>query len=202
MQAYRRIDDPKWLADVVRLLGRAFLAMLARLERLHRLGPSSEVRNLGLIMSLFVKMWRGMPTVYTVEGSKEETVECRAQDGSMTTYTFDLAEVDAYIIGYAERHSITLHGVSHEEEDIVHPLPPPMPEDPWNTAEAFRKYEKKHGRVRSSFVPVDQPTIGSDEYDITTWDPARRKEASLTGRDPFSPRELIALRMGMTMQIA
>ncbi|KAK4235821.1 hypothetical protein C8A03DRAFT_46089 [Achaetomium macrosporum] len=173
-EAVMMIDDPNWLAEIIRLVGRAFLAMLARLEREHRLGPNSEVRNLGLIMAMFVKVWADMPAVYTRSGAKEETVELRGHDGSTTTYTFNLRGLDEYITGYAERHSITLHG-------------------------AFQKYEKKHGRLRGR---IQLPTIGGDEYDITPWDAARRKNASLTGRDPFSQRQLMALRMGMTIQFA
>ncbi|KAK4233088.1 hypothetical protein C8A03DRAFT_39227 [Achaetomium macrosporum] len=174
------IDDPKWRVELVRLVSRAFLAMLARLERDHRLGPNSEVRNLGLIMSLFVKVGRDMSETYVLSGLKEDTVELRGHDGSTTT------------------HGITLPDVTLDL-DTTEPLPPQTPDDPWNTAEAFRKYEKKHGRLRG---PLELPMIGGDEYDITTWDAARRKKASLTGHDPFSQRELIALRMGMTMQFA
>jgi hypothetical protein len=193
--AQSRIDDPDSVTQLVRLVGRTFLATLARLERERILVPDSEVKNVGLIMSLFVKVARDMCTNDLLEEGQEETVELKGPDGSTTKYTFDLANFDEYILGYAERHGITVPG-SSPDEGAAEMLPVQTAEDPWNTARAFREYEENHGRAGG---PDETPAIGGDKYDITTWTSNERASASFNKRDPFSKKELVALKLGFLL---
>lgn len=50
------MSDVETLKDTVRLMGRLFLSMLARLEREKLLSKDSDILNLGLIMALFIWM--------------------------------------------------------------------------------------------------------------------------------------------------
>ncbi|KAL1838829.1 hypothetical protein VTJ49DRAFT_2186 [Mycothermus thermophilus] len=191
------VDDGEGLDALMRLVGRTFLAMLARLERDNRLGPDSEVKNLGLIMSLYVAMARQWGQLGFFEDGKEETVELAAVDGSSVKYTFNMNDFPDYVLGYAARHSIRLPDMARPPDDAAEKLPVPTKEDPWNTASAFLKYEKMHGKT-NGYRP---PAIGGDKLDITTWSSAQRKSASPTGQDPLSKRELEKLRMGMLLSL-
>jgi hypothetical protein len=193
--AQSRIDDSDSVTQLIRLVGRTFLATLARLERERLLVPDSEVKNVGLVMSLFIKVARDMYDNDLLEEGQEETVKLRAADGSMTRYTFDLANFDEYILGYAERHGIMVPGLS-PDEGTAEMLPVQTAEDPWNTAGAFRKYEENHGRASG---PDETPAIGGDKYDITTWTSVERASASFNKRDPFSKKELVALKLGFLL---
>ena len=147
-----------------------------------------------MIMSLYIKLARDMCANDLLEDGEEETVKLKAVDGSTTEYTFDLANFDEYILGYAERHGITVPG-SSPDEGAAENLPFPTAEDPWNTAGAFQKYEKNQGRASG---PHETPAIGGDKYDITTWTSDERASASFNRRDPFS-KELVALKLGFLL---
>jgi hypothetical protein len=170
--------------------------MLAQLERQRRLGPNSEVKNLGLIMSIYIKTAKAMQANDLLEDGNEETVELKMPDGSTEKYTFDLAKLDEYILGYAERHSIALPDAPQDNEGAAEGLPARTAEDPWNTAEAFCQYERNHGKASG---PGEKPAMGGDRYDITTWTSAERRSASLKKRDPFSKKEIAALKMGFML---
>lgn len=169
--------------------------MLARLERDRRLGPDSEVKNLALIMSLYIKIFRNLHDDDLLEEGKEETVKLKAADGSTTKYTFNLGLFDEYILGYAKRHGITLPDIP--EDDDLEELPIQAAGDPWNTAAAFRFYEKKYGKMRGPDDTV--PAIGGDRYDVTAWSSGQRAAATRKKRDPFSKKEIGALRLGFLL---
>ncbi|GAB1316843.1 hypothetical protein MFIFM68171_07053 [Madurella fahalii] len=188
------VDDPDSIRALIRLVGRTFLAMLARLEREQRLVANSEVRNLALIMSMFAKIADEMRISDLLERGEEDTIELEGTDGETQTFTFHLDNFDDCILGYAERHNIVLPGES-DVEGMGEKCPIPTREDPWNTAAAFKEYEKEFGRSDGT----RQPAIGGDRFDITTWSSAERRGHSLTGRDPLSKREIAALKMGLVM---
>jgi hypothetical protein len=149
-------------------------------------------------MSLYIKVVQALQYNDMPEVNETETVQLKAVDGSTQAYTFDLANVDEYILGYAERHSIKLPGVPvGDVEGAAEKLPIQTAEDPWNTAKAFRAYEKMYGKADG---PGFKPAMGGDKYDITTWTSAERRAASLNKRDPFSKREIEALKMGLMLK--
>ncbi|KAL2267981.1 hypothetical protein VTJ83DRAFT_2827 [Remersonia thermophila] len=192
------VDDSEGLNELMRLVGRTFLAILARLERDSRLGLDSEVKNLGLIMSLYVTIARTWQEVGLFENGKEETVELAAVDGSSVQYTFNMDDYEDYILGYAARHSIRLPDIEQPTQEAAEMLPVPSKEDPWNTASAFLEYEKMYGKTDGRRPPA----IGGDKCDITTWSSAERKAASHNGRDPLSKKDLEMLRNGMLLMLA
>lgn len=194
-----RVDDGDGLDDLFSLMGRSFLAMLARLERDNRLGPDSEVKNLGLIMSLFIQFARSWSNdLGLFERGKDETVQLTTADGSSIKYTFNTNDVVDYVLGYAARHNITLPDISQPPVEAADKLPPPTKEDPWDTLSAFLRYEKNNGKRVGPGRPA---TMGGDYYDITTMRPAERKSHSYNGRDPLSKKEIQMLRMGMILSM-
>jgi hypothetical protein len=168
--------------------------MLARLEREKLLSENSEIKNLGLIMSLWVKNANAFQSNDLFENAEEETVELKALDGSTQSFTFDLGNFDDYVLAYVNRHSITLPW-TFDTEGAAENCPIPTLEDPWNTAAAFIKYEEENGKSNGD----QKPTMGGDSLDITTWSSAERKAASMNRRDPLSKREITALRMGFML---
>jgi len=182
----------------MRLVGRVFLAMLSRLERIGRLKPDLEVKNLSLIMSLYIKLAHTLRASDIFTGSDTDKVELKAVDGSAESYTFDLNEFDEYICGYADRHNITIPDTSIDA-GVADGLPIQTLDDPWNTPAAFLHYVENYGKMEG---PEDTPSIGGDKFDITTWKIAERKEASYTGRDPFSRKDLERLKQGMILNLA
>lgn len=186
-----RVDDPEGVAALMRLIGRTFLSMLARLERDKLLSNDSEIKNLGLIMSLWARNAHDMRAQTLLEDPREETMELVGLDGTKETFVFDINEWDDYVVGYADRHSIPLPG-PYEVADAAKKLPIQTLEDPWNTGAEFIKYERERGKSDGD----QKPTIGGDSLDVTAWTSARRKEASDNRRDPLSKKEIEALKMG------
>lgn len=191
-----RMGEVDTIIPLIRLVGRTFLAMLAQLERQHRLGPDSEVKNLGLIMSLYIKTARDMQINELLNDGDEETVDLKLPDGSTEKYTFDLGKLDEYILGYAERHSIAVPDAPQDVAGAAEELPGRTVEDPWKTAESFRRYESDQGTAEG---PGETPAMGGDRYDITTWTSAERRSASFKNRDPFSKKEIAALKLGFML---
>ncbi|KAK4247457.1 hypothetical protein C7999DRAFT_14520 [Corynascus novoguineensis] len=185
------------LAELMRLVGRVFLAMLSRLERIGRLKPDSEVKNLSLIMSLYIRLAYTLRENDIFTGRRTDKVELKAADGSAESYTFDLNKFDGYICGYADRHNITIPDTSIDA-GLADSLPIQTPDDPWNTPAALLHYVENYGKMEG---PEDTPSIGGDKYDITTWKIVERKKASYTGRDPFSRKELERLKQGMILNL-
>lgn len=183
----------------MRLVGRTFLAMLARLERERRLARNSEVQNLGLIMAQFVKIARGLRDYSLLEDPAEETVELKGYGGETQTFTFDISRFDDYVLGYAERHGIVLPGSLEAADGAAAECPIPTPEDPWGTGAAFVRYERENGKPDG---PNQPPTIGGDSLDITTWSSADRREASHNGRDPLRKSDIAAIVMGLLPRMA
>jgi hypothetical protein len=65
------MGDFDTLKYAVRLMGRPFLCMLARLEREGLLSENSEILKLGLIMALFVRIPMVMPAALQLPTDNE-----------------------------------------------------------------------------------------------------------------------------------
>lgn len=169
-----------------------FLAMLATLERHDLLKPDSEVKNLGVIMALFLKLW----------GSDDSLGELddKMLKKSKKPFVFDLTHFNDYILAYAKKYNIKLLGPSDINdliEDLEEVSLPPTSDDPWGWGPAFKSYVKDY----STSVRGPSGRIGGDSYDITTWSSAERKRHSFTGKDPLSKKEIDALKKGMVLQL-
>lgn len=148
--------------------------MLAHLEREQLLQDQTpEVKNLGLIMALYIKLASDMRGGSLLEGDEEETVK-----KSSPRIKFNPCEFDAYILAYANKFAIAFQGlkdivdlVAELETDAKLPASGP---DPWGWDPAFKSYSKDNA------VPPPmgrgKAAIGGDNLDITTWSSAERKE--------------------------
>ena len=78
---------------MVRLLGTMFLTMLARLERENLLAEGSEVKDLGVVMALWVKIASNMRRDDILDDDREDEAGSKAQG-----LTFNASEFDNYIL--------------------------------------------------------------------------------------------------------
>ncbi|KAK3934519.1 hypothetical protein QBC46DRAFT_427091 [Diplogelasinospora grovesii] len=170
----RNIDDPDSIRHTIHLIGCTFLAMLARLEREELLAENSGVRNLGLVMAVYMKVAADMRDDDLFEEAGEETSELKNPAGSTKAFKFNIGDFDDYILAYANKYGIPLTG-------------------PHDTGEIAAGCD---GKVE----PPVSTLMGGDKMDITTWSRSERKALSSTGRDPLSKREIEAIRKGKVLE--
>ncbi|KAJ9354207.1 hypothetical protein DTO027B9_4833 [Paecilomyces variotii] len=167
------IDDSEGLDMFLHCVRTMFLTMMATLERNDLLKPGSEIKNLGMVMGLAIRL------------------DAYAQD--MDSFE----DLPKYLYAYAAKHNIVLHDVPKDDEPEPVPatgkgsLPDPRAKknNPWGFAAELKKLAKEQN-------------VGGDEYDITTMSAAERKNASFTKKDPLGAEEIKALKEGLVMQLA
>lgn len=153
--------------------------MLATLERNALLKPDSEVKNLGMVMALYIRL---------------------AGD-EMPTCSIDLPDLAGDVLAYATKFNIEpldLSGMENVDEvkalanKVVLPACEDKNDDPWEWAKGLKEYQDKHKPGK----------IGGDRLDITTWKSADRKKHSFTKKDPVDKQMIDALKEGLVMQLA
>ncbi|KAL4876672.1 hypothetical protein BJY04DRAFT_140220 [Aspergillus karnatakaensis] len=92
------IDDGDAVAATFGILSHMFVAMLAELETKSLLKPESEVKNLGFVMALYMEL---------ADDLRE--YNCLNEE---PTKGFNPAQIDAYVLAYAKKYHIKLHGPS------------------------------------------------------------------------------------------
>ena len=174
-----------------------FLTMLAKLDREGVLNSKSEVKNIGLVIAIFIKLadvWRQCDVL------ADEEQEERLKSTPGKTFKFNPAEFDAYVHAYAYQNSIPLQGPADigdlidEFEDVELAT---VGDDPWKWATSFKNYKRDFG-----MSPRAKAKIGGDTYDITAWTSAERKKHSFNKKDPLGKDEIKALKDGMILQMA
>lgn len=155
-----------------------FLTMLATLERNALLKPDSEVKNLGMIMALYIRL---------------------AGD-EMPNYSIDL-DPAGDVLAYATKFNIEpldLSGMENVDEvkalasKAVLPACDAKNDDPWEWTKGLKEYQAEYKHEK----------IGGDRLDITTWTSADRKKHSFTKKDPMDKQMIDALKQGLVMQLA
>lgn len=192
-----RIDDGEQADLFAKLIGRLFLTMLARLEAQKLLSETSDVKNLGLIMALFIKVASNLRSGSLLEDDDEET------NARPSSFTWSPAKFDDYINAYAAKFGITLHGPDDMDgltAELDTDVSLPAAEESWGWAQAFKSYQKNHGG--SPPIGRSKSGIGGDALDITTWTSAERKQYSFDKKDPIKAAELKALKEGKVMCLA
>lgn len=205
------VDSADAPHDTLVLVGRQFLAMLARLEHLNLLKPDSEVKNLGLIMALYIKL----AATEDIFDFHDDTDEIKKNNGTDETFTFVPSEFPSYILAYAKKYNIKLveaTGVDKVIEDLddevelpersrdEHPLSDLLC-DPWDLKGASKEYVEKHAIDYDGRRGL-KTHLGGDYLDITTWTSAERKNASFDGKDPLGKEEIDAIKKGMVLGLA
>ncbi|KAI9044001.1 uncharacterized protein KD926_002380 [Aspergillus affinis] len=179
-------DDGERVSHVHTLIARMFLTILAKLEAQDALKPESEVKNLGVIMAVYMKY---------IHSEANELSDVTAAK----KFQFDQAPL--HILAYAKKHGIKLRGpadidelveeVEAEQEEKIR-LPAASAKDPWNWADGLKKYAKDHvGKLAD---------MGGDNLDLTTWSSAERKKKSFNNKDCFSKKAIDGLKDGMILQ--
>ncbi|KAJ9297984.1 hypothetical protein DTO271G3_4205 [Paecilomyces variotii] len=167
------IDDGEGLDMFLHCVRTMFLAMMATLERNNLLKPDSEIKNLGMVMGLAIRL------------------DAYAEDLD------SFEDLPKYLHAYAAKHNIVLVDVPEDDEPEPVPatgkgsLPDPRAKknDPWGFSAELRKLSKEQD-------------VGGDKYDITTMSAAERKNASFKKKDPLSAKDIKALKEGLVMQWA
>ncbi|KAI0131487.1 hypothetical protein F4814DRAFT_406176 [Daldinia grandis] len=185
------IDDAECVDQTMRLIGRMFLDMLAQLDGLNLVGDATDVKSLGTIMAIYLKI---ASDVHSIGGVLEE------DDGEGDRITkFQANHFDDAILSYANRRGVTLQGpedideiTANLEGEVV--LPKKNAKDPWGFKAALKMYVKHYGKGKPH-------AIGGDDLDITTWTSSQRKEANFDHKDPLGKREIDAIKKGMVMQL-
>lgn len=170
-----RADDSQQVNATVDLVYKMFLTMLARLEREGLLAENSEVKDLGTIMAIYIRL---APTFHDIGLCEDDNFES--------------------IIGaYATKFGITLRSPSDIKDllgdldkSVTLPKPDKAKDDPWGWTKTLSAFKKDHGK------------IGGDKLDITSWTSAERRNASFNKRDPLGKEEMKALKAGAVMQLA
>ncbi|KAL6233293.1 hypothetical protein BDW75DRAFT_215624 [Aspergillus navahoensis] len=181
--------DADSVKSTFHLLGQMFLTMLATFESRDLLKPDSEVKNVGMVMSLYLSLADELRDYFESDDDGEP----------------DLSRFDHYILAYAKKYNIKLQGPSKtdelvkaiEDEDDEIKLPAPSA-DPWEWAKAYRTYAKEYGAI----AMIQKKAMGGDSFDITSWTSSRRKQYSFGGKDPLGKEEMKAIKQGMVIQMA
>lgn len=150
-----------------------FLTMMATLERLDLLKPDSEIKDIGMVMGLAIRL------------------DSYAEDNEGTE------DLPKYLHAYAAKHNIILRDVpkDSEPEETVSatgkgslPEPTAKKNDPWGFAQELKQLRKEQ-------------TLGGDKFDITTMSGPERKKAHFDRKDPLDKKAIKALKEGLVMQM-
>lgn len=185
--AVARIDDASTVCATYILFGQMFLSMLACLERQNLLRPDSEVKSLGIVMALYIKLGGEARANDCLDGDDETKV------GS---FSYHPAQFDEYVLAYAEKHGIALKapdGIDKLIEDLDKvdlPTATDGNKDPWGWKKALATYKKGRG------------PLGGDRLDITSWTSARRREHNFDKKDPLGKKEIANIKKGMILEMA
>lgn len=203
------MDDPDLLDDTYELIGRLFLAMLARLAGKGLLGPQSPIRNLGLVMTLFILTAAEAREHAAVLGELK-------QEPLPSSELWEPQNFERYIVAFSREHRIGLVGLPNVNEvlatiDSSATLPAfacPLCSgdreyDAFNYQKALRDYKEMYAGLFATLVGqrVSRPTIGGDSLDITTWSSSERASCALDRRDPLSEEQMEAIRKGLVMML-
>ncbi|KAI1323514.1 hypothetical protein F5Y16DRAFT_344853 [Xylariaceae sp. FL0255] len=207
------ISDPMaWLpasddvTETTALVGRMFLSMLAKLDRLQLLSADSQVKSLACTTAQYMDLAEDLRRGDLLAGARRKKYSGKKP--------LQAAYFDDAILSYAVKRNITLCGPPNLQDLIANAKPEPeLPletsKDPWAFKQMLAKYEAKDyvelfrfmtGNSRAhGFDKGAHSGIGGDTLDITTWTSACRKEKSFDNKDPL-PKEIIKnLKEGLVM---
>lgn len=170
--------------------------MLSRLGAEDLLADVSEVKNLGLIMALYIKLAADFRSGSLLEeGEDEKTTK-------PSRFSWTPSHFDDYINGFATKYGITLRGLDNIDDltaDLKTDVQLPADEASWGWDKAFKSYSKEYAACPP--VGGGKPHIGGDNFDITSWSSAERKRYN-SNKDPLTKKDLDALKAGMVMRMA
>lgn len=147
-----------------------FLSMLITLEEEGLLGPNTKVKNLGMIMAMFIHLI-------------DEERPYNGESFDIVVYAFAI-KYKVELIGLHKSHLGMLRDEILGKEDI---LPEDGSEHPWVLEDALEDYMELEAASMS---------VGGSDLDITAWTSAERKKHSFNGEEPISDETLAAMEEG------
>ncbi|KAI2601846.1 hypothetical protein GGR54DRAFT_626707 [Hypoxylon sp. NC1633] len=190
-------DDGERVNEAFRLVGRMFLNMLAKLDEQDLVGDATEVRNLGTIMAVYIKIASDLRPYGILEHDDDEKGRKK----------FTPEHYDDAVLSYANHRGVTLQGpkdidnLTAELNGDNVKLVKKGAKHPWSWKFALTKYTQRHGNRTIMTGKKKSTGIGGDALDITTWSSAQRKEASFNKKDPLGKREIDAIKQGLVFQL-
>ncbi|KAM3442414.1 hypothetical protein MY4824_001008 [Beauveria thailandica] len=200
--AVMQVDTSYLVQETYSLIGRMFLHMLAILE-LEGRSVRDAVLNLGTIMALYIKL---------AQDSRQNNLLCEDEEDEELAggVIYSPPRFDDYVLAYANKFDVTLCGPKGLDKLIDECDQVDLPEvtlennDPWNFFETLHDYELGNYRAPPRGVifsgPEEYRGIGGDHYDISSWRPVERREASFDKKDPFSRSMINAVKQGLVIQ--
>jgi hypothetical protein len=192
-----RVEDGERADKTTELVGHIFLAMLALLASKKLLSETSEVKDLGIVMALYMQLPRDLRPYGILEGRDAKGDEP------------DMGHFDDHVLAYANKYGISLRGPEDIDEIAADcdgtaevRVATAAEPDPWGVYQAIKKHEKKHGTSGGPGGGRKKSSIGGDQFDVTAWSSAERKAHSYNKKDPLGKKELLSLKMGMLPQPA
>ena len=187
------------------------MTMLAQLQRENLLNSNSEIKNLGLIMALFMGFARLARQCSQLARSNKQSMGPAKDKRKWYPHAFD-----NQILAYAEEYNIELagpHDMEELEENADGTVDLPLPAsntakaDPFAFTKNLKRYKQEQGGLMEWMAlssgchkpSGDSPPIGGDNLDITTWTSEKRKEKNFDDKDPLSKEMIEALEQGLVM---
>lgn len=174
--------------------------MIARLKAQGPLAEDSEVKNLGLIITLYIRLASDMRSGSLLEKGKKESVDLKKP----TRFTWTPSRFDEYLNVYAIKHDIALRGVEdlHRltagfDTDLELPI---GGETSWGWTRVWKPYTKRYATV-TPCLGFGRKMVGGNNLDITSWPTGLRKHYHFEEMDPFTQEDMDALEGGMLMQL-
>lgn len=171
-----RIDDSEGAETISRLIKTMFLTMLATLERNSVLKPDSEIKNLGHMMALWLRLSEDPSSIF---GVLQESAGTR--------------RLGSIILAYATKYDIPLPNpgdldplkkvVLVKANKVKLPAPDAKKNDPWNWAKALRDYERNY---TISILGFASRQVGGDQLDVSAWTSKRRAMCAFDEKDPIT----------------
>lgn len=170
------IDDGARVSSALALIGVAVLTALHKLEKLRLLKSGSEIKNIPLILSLYLKL-----------ATDQADAIDYAYELPISIENWDLWP--EYVVAYAEHHSIELSdetgvkGTTERKEKFngfeYDDLPGKKNQiDRWGYKSAHKEFVEQYGHGR---------VIGGDQYLIPKMSKKERIKASyVDGKDPLA----------------
>ncbi|KAJ6004937.1 hypothetical protein N7540_012736 [Penicillium herquei] len=181
------VDDSRCLFEFCRLVQIMFLTMLATLERQDLLGPDTEVKNLAVVMGMYVLL--------------------AAEIGSENSKLSKTRHASNIIMAYAAKYGFTprsprdlvkeLASRKIKSPRLTIPSPTYRKNDPWNWKETLDDYKAYFRRPVYAFKGGP---VGGDRLDMTSWKPEERAKYCFSKpEDPLTQTALDALKKGQML---
>ncbi|KAK4150906.1 hypothetical protein C8A00DRAFT_36482 [Chaetomidium leptoderma] len=199
--------DGNTVGETYLLLGRLFMSMLARLERERLLARDSAIKNLGLIMALFMDFARKARRMSQLSSSSRQSLLPAKSKKKWAPHAFD-----DHIFAYARKYDIDLVGPYKIDEILANAdgdVDLPAPEhntgkaDPFNFTRNLKRYKEEQGGITGWMVFTVNPLtpIGGDCLDITSWTSDARKAKHFDEKDPLTKEQIDALKDGGVLMV-